>query len=58
VHCLKAQGASLRHYISAGSDMKTVKTRDLDLKSSNDAENKNTSKKETLQVISSVLPIR
>jgi hypothetical protein len=33
-------------------------TRDLDLKSSNDAANKSTSKKETLQVIRRVLPIR
>jgi hypothetical protein len=61
-HCLIAQGASLRQYISAGSDVPSLVLAQrfigLDLKSSNDAATKITLKKETLQVIRHVLPIR
>jgi hypothetical protein len=48
-HCLIAQGASLRQYISAGSDVPslvlTQRFINLDLKLSNDAANKITLKK-------------
>ena len=48
-HCLMAQGASLRQYISAGSDVPslvlTQRFINLDLKLSNDAANKITIKK-------------
>ena len=61
-HCLMAQGASLRQYISAGSDVPslvlTQRFINLDLKLSNDAADKITLKKRNAESVRRVLPIR